>query len=184
MCLTFLLHLCSRGLLGGGTEGPQFSCKRNVWCYTSGGGGWMGGKVDEYKMYLLLPSWLQCKRNQWLWYSALCSGSTPSSSWNCCILGLFIGKTSTRWGMSIEQPFCQTLRAQHSLLQCERERKILASSPVSASRLFPVASSAALLCSTLCPAGLQLTSTALLWSWNSHLTVVGDTVVVAWLCKR
>lgn len=33
------------------------------------------GKVDEYKMYLLLPCWLRCKRNQWLW-SSLCSGST------------------------------------------------------------------------------------------------------------
>lgn len=40
-CLAFFLHLCSHGLLDGGTEGPQFSCKRNVWC-SSGGGGWMG----------------------------------------------------------------------------------------------------------------------------------------------
>lgn len=53
-----------------------------------------------------------------------------------------------------------------------------APSPVSASCLCRVASSAA----CLHPAGFQLTFTALL----CHQTVpgVGDTVVVAWLCKH
>lgn len=40
-CLAFFLHLCSCVLLGGGTEGPQLLCKRNVWC-SAGGRGWMG----------------------------------------------------------------------------------------------------------------------------------------------
>lgn len=65
--------------------------------------------------------------------------------------------------MSIEQPFCQTPGAQHSY-HCYRVRKkkLLAPSPVSASRLCQVAASAALSCSALCPAGFQLTSTVLL----------------------
>lgn len=123
------------------------------------------GKADKYKMYLLLPSWLWCKRNQWL---VLCSGSTLSSSCNCCVLGLFTGKTSTRWGMSIEWHFCPAPGAQHSvplLAVTERNAGILSSLSLS---LVSGGIRAARLCSFLCPAGLQLMSAALLWSWNSN----------------
>lgn len=78
-CLAFFLHLCSHGLLGGGTEGPQFLCKSNV----------NGGKVDEYKMYLVLPCWLRCKRSQWVWSSALCCGTILVKQLKLLSLGFF-----------------------------------------------------------------------------------------------
>lgn len=127
-CLAFFLHLCSHGLLGGGTEGPQFLCKSNV----------NGGKVDEYKIYLVLPDYdareasgsdlLLCAVEPFL-----------SSSWNCFLLAFFIGKTRLRWGMSRAQPFCQIPWAQHSS-HCSRvqEREMLASSPISPSWLCQV----------------------------------------------
>lgn len=141
-CLAFFLHLCSHGLLGGGTEGPQFSCKRNVWC-SSGGRGWMGEGWRVQNVFTPALLITVQEKPVALVFSVLwkhCQAAETAVSWF-----FFIGKTRLRWGMSRAQPFCQTPRAQHSS-HCSRvqEREMLASSPVSPSRLCQVASCAQL----------------------------------------
>lgn len=161
MCLAFFLHLCSHGLLGGGTECPQFSCKRNVWCST-GGRGWRGEGwwVQNVFTHALL---ITTQEKPVALVFALCSGSSLSSSWNCYLLGFFIGKTRLRWGMSRAQPFCQTPRAQHTSY-CSRVRKRDAGTLSSLS--LSIVSGG-----ILCPAGFQLPTTALL-VLRQHLLLV------------